>query len=168
MQEEQRIAMRAKSAQEKSESAALLTNQSDSAGRNQRRRPFCNHCKRLGHIEPKCWTKFPHLNPRSKQNSDSKTAFIANHGDDDPVVCLMAKYENSSENENSGKWFVDSGCSNHMTFDKSLFSSYTSSHPSVVELGNNKTLQVVGRGTVQINIIVNGKCVKCILNNVFP
>lgn len=153
MQEEQRISMRTKFAQEKSETTALLTNQQDSNGRNQRRRPYCNFCKRLGHIESKCWTKFPHLNPRNKNNSDTKTAFIANQGDEDPVVCLMAKYTNSSEEINSEKWFVDSGCSNHMTFNKSSFSSYTPAHPSSVELGNSKTLQVVGKGTICCRIV---------------
>ncbi len=53
-----------------------------------------------------------------------------------------------------------------MTFNKSSFSSYISGHPSSVELGNNKTLQVIGKGTVELNILVQGKQVKCILKNV--
>ncbi len=166
MQEEQRISMRTKSAQEKAETAALLTAQPNSNIRNQRRRPYCNHCKRLGHIEAKCWIKFPHLNPRANNQSDPKKVFIANHGDKDSVVCLMANYETSGEQPKFGKWFVDSGCSNHMTFNKSLFSSYSASHPSFVALGNNKTLQVVGRGTLRITIVVKGKQVECILKDV--
>ena len=78
----------------------------------------------------------------------------------------MAKYENSNEPRNSNKWFVDSGCSNHMTFNKSMFSSYITAHTSSVELGNSNTVKVLGIGTVKIPISVNGKRVKCMLENV--
>ncbi len=53
-----------------------------------------------------------------------------------------------------------------MTLNKSLFSCYTCGSPSTVGLGKSKTLQVAGKGTVKINIVVNGKRVKCMLNNV--
>ncbi len=49
MQEEQRINMLTKSAQEKAETAALLSQRFSEIGRNRRRRPYCNHCKRPGH-----------------------------------------------------------------------------------------------------------------------
>ena len=172
MQEEQRIAMRSKSAVAKSESAALFSNQpvrdgqQSSNDRNARRRPYCNYCKRLGHTESKCWTKFPNMNPHNKSKSYTKPALFANQSDEDPVVCLMAKYDNAGEPKNSGKWFIDSGCSNHMTYNKRLFSSYTSDHPSAVELGNGNKAEVRGKGTVEIYISVHGKRVKCVLQNV--
>ena len=173
MQEEQRILMRTKSAQAKSEAAALLAAQSGTPtppapgnGRNLRRRPYCNYCNRLGHVESKCWTKFPHLNPNKKGSSSAKPALIATQNDEDPVICLMAKYDDSTVEKGTDKWFVDSGCSNHMTFNKSLFSTYTSGHPSSVELGNNNTAKVAGVGIVEIPILVNGKRVKCVLQNV--
>ncbi len=172
LQEEQRIVMRIKSAQKKSETAALLSNQNHQPSpptrptRHSRNRPYCNYCKRPGHIEVKCWTKFPHLNPRSKEAAPSKPAFIATQCDEDPVICLMAKYENAEEPRLSDKWFVDSGCSNHMTYNKDLFSSYTPGYHSPVALGNNKTASVAGKGTVDIAISLQGKQTKCRLTNV--
>ncbi len=106
------------------------------------------------------------MNPATRKDSDPKPAFMANQSDEDPVVWLMAKYENAHEPKHSDKWFVDSGCSNHMTYNKSLFSSYSPAHHSSVELGNNKTTTVSGKGTIDINIFVNGKQVKCKLDNV--
>ena len=47
-----------------------------------------------------------------------------------------------------------------------MFSSYTSGHPAAVELGNNNTATVAGKGTVTINIFVNEKKTKCVLKNV--
>ena len=172
MQEEQRISMRVKSAQVKSETAALLSNQPKHSNRTpgnnrfQRRRPYCHHCKQHGHFESRCWTKYPHLDPIHRNSSSAKPALIANQSDEDPFICLMAKYENSSEPKRSNKWFVDSGCSNHMTFNKSLFSSYTSGHPSSVELGNSTSAKIVGIGTMVVSILVHGRKVRCILKNV--
>ncbi len=188
MQEEQRISIRNKSALAKSEAAALLAAQnaaksqaSPSFSRLPRRRPFCNFCKRLGHVEAKCYTKFPHLAPRPRNASPSIPALVVNKSDEDPVVCLIAqqkpvnnnqasclltKYENAEEPTNSDKWFIDSGCSNHMTYNKSLFESYTAGHPASVDFGNNNSAEVAGTGNVKIDICVNGKQVKCVLQNV--
>lgn len=172
MQEEQRISMRAQSAQVKSETAALLTNQPYSSNRvtnnNRlpRRRPSCHHCKQPGHFESRCWTKYPHLDPVHRNNSSGKPALIASKSDEDTVICLMAKYENSSKPKHTSKWFVDSGRSNHMTFNKSLFSSYSSGYPSSVELGNSTSARIAGIGTIVILILVRGQKVKCLLKNV--
>lgn len=181
IQEEQRIEMRHKSAQEKSEAAALVSRRLVELRRNGRRRPYCTHCKRHGHVESKCWTKHPHLDPRN-QKPDLNPALVANQSDDDPVVCLfakqssaegeehascfMAKYEEANEPRLSDKWFIDSGCSNHMTYNKSLFSSYTTGHHGPVELGNSNTSKVLGKGIIELAILVDGKQSKCRLNNV--
>ena len=169
-QEEQRIRMRTKSAKAKSETVALLTTRSVSSSRSgghQRRRSYyCNFCKRPGHTETRYWAKFPHLDPSRNNQSSSKTALTLNQSDEDPVFCLMANCENSNEPRNSDKWFVDSGCSNHMTFNKSMFSWYITAQTSSVKLGNSNTVKVLGIGTVEIPISVNGKRVKCMLENV--
>lgn len=168
LQEEQRISTRSMEAQAKSEAAALVaanTPPVTSCTNCQRRppprqRPFCHHCKRHGHVESKCYIKHPHLLPRKK------SALIVNHSDEDPAVCLMAKYENSDVPSNSGDWFVDSACSVHMTYDKSLFSSYTPGNHSPVRLGNSNTAAVVGSGCIKIRINVHGRIRECNLRNV--
>ena len=151
MQEEQRIDIRANQASKKAESAAFLTRQRQYI----RERPQCSHCKKQGHIESKCWKKHPHLNPHKKQES----AFVATGEEGTVVVSLLAnhtKYAAEVESTKTTDWFIDSGCSNHMTHDKSLFTSYTvSSQPQFVELGNGNKARIVGKGTVQVQIIVN-------------
>ena len=88
---------------------------------------YCNHCRRQSHIESKCWTKFPNLNPRNKNNSESEPGFFANTGDVDCVVSLTIKYENTNQPKNLAKRFVDSGCNNHMTQCKCLILSHIES-----------------------------------------
>jgi len=58
----------------------------------------------------------------------------------------MAKYERTNEPKQSENWYIDSGCSNHMTYDKHLFSSYSLGSGSSVELGNNNIANVKGTG----------------------
>lgn len=54
----------------------------------------------------------------------------------------------STEKLPSFLWFVDSECSNHMTGRRSIFEKLDESFKITVQLGNNKELQVEGKGTV--------------------
>ena len=47
-------------------------------------------------------------------------------------------------------WYLDSGCSNHMTGNLNLFSSLDTSVKTDVTLGNNVQVTVLGKGTVDI------------------
>lgn len=60
-------------------------------------------------------------------------------------------------------WFIDSGCSNHMTGRKDWFFSIDTSFSDEVKLGNNYALKVSGKGIVKL--LING--VVHLLNDVF-
>ena len=47
-------------------------------------------------------------------------------------------------------WYLDSGCSNHMSGNLNLFSSLDKSTQIDVTLGNNLQVTVLGKGTVGI------------------
>ena len=48
------------------------------------------------------------------------------------------------------KWYLDSGCRNHMTSNLNLFSSLDKSVQTDVTLGNNVQVTVMGKGIVGI------------------
>ncbi|KAA3467262.1 Retrovirus-related Pol polyprotein from transposon TNT 1-94 [Gossypium australe] len=48
-------------------------------------------------------------------------------------------------------WFLDSGCSNHMARIKSLFKELDESYKVKVRLGDDKQMQVEGKGTMAIS-----------------
>ncbi len=160
MQEEQRIKMRSDDALKKSETAALLSNH-----RRTHPRPKCNHCGRMGHWEAKCWTKHPHMNPLNK---NKPTALVSTSPEDETPICLLAEHGNlsTSSRHYESDWYIDSGCSQHMTHDKSLFVSYDKSSKSSVELGNGTTTKVAGEGRVKIHVLINGRSKPCIIENV--
>ena len=49
-----------------------------------------------------------------------------------------------------GIWYLDSGCSNHMTSNLNFFSSLDNSVKTDVTLGNNVQVTVLGKDTVDI------------------
>ena len=47
-------------------------------------------------------------------------------------------------------WLIDSGCTNHMTYDQGLFKEIDKTSTSKVRIGNRAYLVVKGKGTVEI------------------
>lgn len=171
MQEEQRIGMRVAQASAKSETNALMSKCQHSGcvqcNLAQNNRPSCDHCGKLGHTVDKCWKKHPELNPHKKKIISSAPAFMVNQDEDDPnVICLVGENTRNQNISGEKKWFIDSGCSNHMTFDKSLFETWNVPPVSEVVLGNGSKATITGCGTIRINIISDGKSVPCLLKNV--
>jgi len=171
MQEEQRIKMRTSSVASKSETGALVTNchncgQCHVASNS---RPKCNHCGKPGHTVDKCWKKHPHMNPHTRKNlSNMRPAFVATRSNGDPgAICLIGENIDSKNESNTNEWLIDSGCSNHMTYNKSLFTTLSKAPTSHVELGNGYKAEIIGCGTITMKILVSGKVVPVKLENVF-
>ncbi len=68
-------------------------------------------------------------------------------------MCLIANYITHNTPENKGDWFMDSGCSEHMTYDRDLFSSYVEHEQSNVKLGYRTSVKVVGKGDMTLAIV---------------
>ena len=47
-------------------------------------------------------------------------------------------------------WYLDSGCSNHMSGNKTLFSFIDKSFKLEIKMGNNGTIPVAGKGSIMI------------------
>ncbi|XP_076894582.1 uncharacterized protein LOC143546911 [Bidens hawaiensis] len=75
---------------------------------------------------------------------------------------LMARTKENSKS--SCLWFIDSGCSNHMTGAKKSFTTLEESFKLVVHLGDKKELPIEGKGTVKITT-ANGNF--CLLDDVY-
>lgn len=172
LQEEQRISMRISEASSKSETGALIsTCQGKCATCNVAAytgRPTCTFCGKLGHLQEKCWKKYPHLNPHKKNQTDHRPALMVDHSEEESdVICLVGEHLDASKPSTNNHWYIDSGCSNHMTYDRRLFSTLVKSSVSEVELGNGNKADIIGCGIIHINILSNGNNRLCKLKNVF-
>ncbi|XP_073138113.1 uncharacterized protein [Henckelia pumila] len=74
----------------------------------------CYRCHEYGHYKSEC--------PSNLSNAHSEASnFAENEGDDvGEILLLMVCHERESTNKNL--WYLDTGCSNHMNGDKSVFS----------------------------------------------
>ncbi|KAH9744422.1 Integrase catalytic domain-containing protein [Citrus sinensis] len=121
----------------------------------------CYECKKPGHIRPEC----PLLNKLKKKamvatwdDSDEETS------DEDEQqemtnLALMAVGEESCDELDEGskkkknKWYLDSGCSRHMTGNYSWFSSFTKiENGGDVSFGDNSKGKIIGIGNVGYSI----------------
>ncbi|XP_022152027.1 uncharacterized protein LOC111019837 [Momordica charantia] len=102
----------------------------------------CYHCKSYGHIKADGWY------------NDQRTNFAANNEvstNAGSSTLFMAHVETNQKL--SDVWFVDSGCSNHMTSTKSIFRELDEAEKMKVQLRNCKDLQVEGKGMMAIETI---------------
>ena len=60
-------------------------------------------------------------------------------------------------------WLIDSGCSNHMTHNKSLFIEWCEITSSKVRVGDGKHITVKGKGTIAISTCHGTKLITDVL-----
>ncbi|CAH9095067.1 unnamed protein product [Cuscuta epithymum] len=99
----------------------------------------CYYCNKNGHKEAECWIKNPDLAPRTADHRsnyvEQEQLFIAHH---------------KSDHDGEIVWYIDSGCSNHMTGSKSMFQHIDDTKRGVVNLGDGKQLEVAGLGVISV------------------
>ena len=60
-------------------------------------------------------------------------------------------------------WLIDSGCTNHMTYDKTLFKDLKSTNVSKVTIGNGGYISAKGKGTIVISTCSSIKLISDVL-----
>lgn len=109
----------------------------------------CYNCHRFGHIEANCWYKNDQAGYVEEEEEES--------------MLFMAR--STTIDHKTDVWFVDSGCSHHMTGDRKGFKELDETKKRRIWLGDNKEIQVEGEGIVAVQTS-QGK-VKLIQNVLF-
>ena len=107
-------------------------------------KPQCNFCKKFGHVEKDCWHK-----KREQENFCEKQ-----EEEREEKIFFASKFDASTK---SNEWYVDSGCTNHMTGDGKTFLSINNSITTKVKMRNGALVDVKGKGTISINMKESGE-----------
>ncbi|KAK1666467.1 hypothetical protein QYE76_054626 [Lolium multiflorum] len=132
----------------------------------------CHKCGKLGHFKSDC------------REPPKERAFMAQQGDDGPMMLMLEECEQMDKEElgppvsameivtlveekvylhdkrgtktGGNVWCLDTGASNHMTGDKSLFSELDLSVGGTVRFGDGSTVDIAGRGNVLLEMQYGG------------
>ncbi|XP_021715275.1 uncharacterized protein LOC110683241 [Chenopodium quinoa] len=100
-------------------------------------KPKCSHCKKLGLFEKDCSHK-------QKQQLSNTNARASNESE----YYLFHARQPMSACSSKERWFIDNGCTSHMT--KSLFCKLDSFIKVPVHIGNGAVVQSTGKGTIGV------------------
>eukprot|EP00253_Pinus_taeda_P001904 PITA_01904 len=101
----------------------------------------CSICNNFGHEDSECRSRFQQ---RKEQASSTKTWRIK---EQQTERCGIAFYAEGQEN----LWYIDSGCSKHMTGDKEKLEPYSALEKGKkVSFGNDTPATIKGKGIAQL------------------
>lgn len=146
--------------------------QNRSYGRNSKKSyPPCHHCNKVGHPPFKCWRR-----PDAKCNkcnqlgheavicnnevqSQNEAAQFADEEEVDQMFVASCFLTTSS----SEGWLIDSGRTNYMTFDKTIFEELRPSNVKKTRIGNRGYLFAKEIGTIVITTSSGTKTIADVL-----
>eukprot|EP00253_Pinus_taeda_P028481 PITA_28481 len=103
----------------------------------------CSICNNFGHEDSECRSRF-WKTTQKEQTSSAKSWRMK-----EPQLerCGIALYAEGQENQ----WYIDNGCSKHMTGDKEKLESYTALEKGKkVSFGNDTPVAIKGKGIAQL------------------
>lgn len=106
----------------------------------------CFYCGKIGHYKAQCRFRM------SKDNKKISNAFIVSDS-------VHKQYVES-------QWLVDSGASEHMCRNRSLFSSFQSVSQKSVIVGNGATISVLGCGQMAVQVNNGSDWINTTIDNV--
>jgi hypothetical protein len=108
----------------------------------------CYKCNNFGHVAKNCRMTVPPKEPQQNNNSHRqephKMTWIRKqdqYSNEECTVSLQAKQKKHN-------WYVDSGCSKHMTGDRDKFLTLRKEINGSVSLENDNQAKIIGEGTV--------------------
>ena len=86
---------------------------------------------------------------KSNFRNRSNLKSFQDHDEDQANLCLMKKsHKNNEEESVRKKWYIDSGCSKHMTGDVSKFTTISPKKSGHVTYGDNNKGKIIGVGKI--------------------
>ncbi|XP_021623833.2 uncharacterized protein LOC110623213 [Manihot esculenta] len=135
-----------------------------SKGGNSKEYPPCKHYNKSGDSPFKCWRRLDAkckkcnqlgreaiICKNKKQVADAQ---VADQDEEDHIfvaTCFSSKCSSEC-------WLIDIGCTNHMTYDITLFKYLNPTEITKVKVGNGVYIPTKGKGTVAITTTSRSEC----------
>jgi hypothetical protein len=107
----------------------------------------CYCCQKFGHFASEC---------RSNKERKSEEANIARSSDDSDGESVLLMASETDDMNSSEWWYMDTGCSNHLTGNKKWLVDFDSGKSTKIRCADDKYLNAEGMGNVRV-ILNNGK-----------
>ncbi|PNX61345.1 retrovirus-related Pol polyprotein from transposon TNT 1-94, partial [Trifolium pratense] len=120
-------------------------------GKNKKKKNFdkskvkCYNYEKPDHFADECWYK-----------KDQQEANVAEESDVKSVLMMATIGDECEKNE---EWFLDSGCSNHMTPHREWLTNFDASKRSSIKLADGRKLAAKGIGNIVIKSKKGGKMI---------
>ena len=128
---------------------------------------ICHNCKEKGHFARDC----PKRNDNQRDDNQGKgkggkrSACCAQEESEQNNADEEALYT-SNDDDRCG-WIIDSGATQHMTFERERLSNYVEfKEPCIVNLGDNRSILAYGKGTYHVKAAVDDHTQKISLQEV--
>jgi hypothetical protein len=110
----------------------------------------CYKCNNFGHMAKDCRTTVPPREPQQNNNSHrqepQKRTWIRKENQYRNKECALALQDKQKKHG----WYVDSGCSKHMTGDRERFLTLRKERDGSVSFKNDDSTKIIGKGTDRI------------------
>jgi len=106
-----------------------------------KRKVRCYNCQKFGHFAKECWS-----GDGAKNKPKNRAHLAQDDTSDSEAVMLMARI--SCEDAADTAWYLDSGCSTHMTGRKEWFVKMNEAANGRIKFADNRSLVAEGSGRV--------------------
>ncbi|WVZ25062.1 hypothetical protein V8G54_003606 [Vigna mungo] len=113
----------------------------------------CFNCHRYGHYASECYPE-----KEEQKNGQGKEAYTTQVDSDSEPITLMTTTSIVRSHSQDKLWYLDSGCSNHVTCHRDWLINFAETNRSMVRFADESTSKVEGVGDVVIRR-KNGSCV---------
>ena len=117
--------------------------------------PKCYKCQQVGHFVKNC--------PLNRKHGHSSIAEHDCKQQNDDIALNSSMIHRKLDNH----WYIDSGATKHMTFEKDLIFDFMKyEQPSKIYLGDNRVIEAYGQGKVRLSCYDESDAVQLTLNKV--